>query len=36
MLNRKYKQTQCKLAYKLPSAANLVQRYAFLLKAAKK
>ena len=35
MLHRKYKQAQCKLAYKLPSAANLVQKYAFLLKDAR-
>ena len=35
MLHRKYKQAQCKLAHKLPSAAFLLQRYAFLLKDAK-
>ena len=35
MLQRLRKREQCKLAYKLPSAANLLQRYAFLLKEAK-
>ena len=35
MLQRLRKREQCKLAYKLPSAANLLQRYAFLLKDAR-
>jgi hypothetical protein len=35
VLQRLRKRVQCKLAYKLPSAANLLQRYAFLLKDAR-
>lgn len=35
MLQRLCQREQCKLAYKLPSAANLLQRYAFLLKDAR-
>jgi hypothetical protein len=35
VLQRLRKRVQCKLAYKLPSAANLLQRYAFLLKEAR-
>ena len=35
MLQRLRQREQCKLAYKLPSAANLLQRYAFLLKDAR-
>jgi hypothetical protein len=35
VLQRLCQREQCKLAYKLPSAANLLQRYAFLLKEAK-
>jgi len=35
VLQRLRKRAQCKLAYKLPSAANLLQRYAFLLKEAR-
>ena len=35
MLQRLRKRAQCKLAYKLPNAANLLQRYAFLLKEAR-
>ena len=35
VLNRLCLQAQCKLAYKLPSAAFLLQRYAFLLKEAR-
>ena len=35
LLQRLCQREQCKLAYKLPSAANLLQRYAFLLKEAR-
>ena len=35
MLQRLRKRAQCKLAYRLPSAAFLLQRYAFLLKEAR-
>ena len=35
VLQRLRKRAQCKLAYRLPSAANLLQRYAFLLKDAR-
>ena len=35
LLHRLCQRAQCELAYKLPSAANLLQRYAFLLKDAR-
>ena len=35
LLHRLCQRAQCKLAYKLPSAAFLLQRYAFLLKDAR-
>ena len=35
MLQRLRKRAQCKLAFKLPNAANLLQRYVFLLKEAR-
>ncbi len=35
LLHRLCQRAQCKLAYKLPSAAFLLQRYAFLLKEAR-
>ena len=35
LLHRLCQRAQCKLAYKLPNAANLLQRYAFLLKEAR-
>ena len=35
MLQRLRKRAQCKLAYRLPSAAFLMQRYVFLLKEAR-
>ena len=35
LLHRLCQRAQCKLAYKLPNAANLLQRYAFLLKDAR-